>query len=75
MSKQCYVCGKKKVSGGHITRRGMAKKKGGIGMHIVKNVKRTFKPNLQSAKIREGSLVKKVAVCAACIRSGFISKA
>ena len=75
MSKQCYVCGKRKISGGHITRRGLAKKQGGIGMHIVKNVKRTFKPNLQSAKIKEGSVVKKVAVCTACIRSGLISKA
>ena len=75
MSKQCYVCGKKKVSGGHITRRGLAKKKGGIGMHIVKNVKRTFKPNLQSARIKEGSRTKRVTVCAACIRSGSIAKA
>ena len=74
MSRQCHVCGKRKTAGGHITRRGLAKKKGGIGMHIVKNVKRTFKPNLQSVKIREGSLAKKVLVCTACIRSGLISK-
>ncbi len=75
MSKECYVCKKRKVSGGHITRRGLAKKKGGIGMHVVKNVKRTFKPNLQSAKIKEGGVTKKVVVCAACIRSGFVTKA
>ena len=74
MSRQCYVCGKRKTTGGHITRRGLAKKKGGIGMHIVKNVKRTFKPNLQSAKIREGSQAKKVLVCTACIRSGLVVK-
>ncbi len=75
MSKACYVCGKRKISGGHITRRGLAKKKGGIGMHVVKNVKRTFKPNLQPARIREGATVKKVTVCTACIRSGAITKA
>ena len=69
------MCGKKKVAGGHITRRGLAKKKGGIGMHIVKNVKRTFKPNLQSARIKERSQTKRVMVCAACIRSGSITKA
>ncbi len=75
MSKCCYVCGKKKVTGGSIARRGMAKKKGGIGMHIVKNVKRTFKPNLQSARIRENSQVKHVTVCTACIRSSRVAKA
>jgi large subunit ribosomal protein L28 len=75
MSKTCYVCGKRKTAGGSITRRGLAKKKGGIGMHVVKNVKRTFKPNLQSARIREGSAVKKVKVCTSCIRSGLIVKA
>ena len=75
MSRQCYICGKKRTAGGHITRRGLAKKKGGIGMHIVKNVKRVFKPNLQSARIKQGeSATKKVLVCTACIRSGVISK-
>ncbi len=75
MSKECYVCKKRKVSGGQITRRGLAKKKGGIGMHVVKNVKRTFKPNLQSVRIKEDGVTKKVVVCAACIRSGDITKA
>ena len=75
MSKQCYVCGKRKVVGGRITRRGLAKKKGGIGMHVVKNVKRIFKPNLQTVKIREGSLAMTRQVCVACIRSGKIVKA
>ena len=75
MSKECYICKKRKKAGGHITRRGMAKKKGGIGMHVVKNVKRTFKPNLQTARIKEGGTTKRVVVCAACIRSGSIVKA
>ncbi len=75
MSKQCYICGKKKVVGGRITRRGLAKKKGGIGMHVVKNVKRIFKPNLQSAKIREGSNSKTVKICVSCIRSDHVVKA
>lgn len=74
MSKECYVCGKKKTTGGSITRRGLAKKKGGIGMHVVKNTRRTFSPNLQPAKINESGTVKRVTVCAACIRSGKITK-
>ena len=42
MSKVCEMCGKTKANGGCITRKGLAKKAGGIGMHVVKNVKRTF---------------------------------
>jgi large subunit ribosomal protein L28 len=75
MGKQCYSCGKKKVVGGSITRRGLAKKTGGIGTHVVKNVKRTFKPNLQSVRIREGETVKKVNVCTQCLRSDKVAKA
>ncbi|NQU11420.1 50S ribosomal protein L28 [bacterium] len=75
MSRVCEICGKQKVVGGSITRRGMPKKKGGIGTHVVKNVKRTFSPNLQSVRVRSGGGVQRRKVCTACIRSGKIQKA
>jgi large subunit ribosomal protein L28 len=75
MSKVCSICGKGKTVGGSITRRGLAKKKGGIGMHVVKNVKRTFKPNLQKVRVSEGGNTRRKQVCAACIRSGKVEKA
>ncbi len=75
MSMVCEICGKKKVVGGSIIRKGLAKKKGGIGMHVVKNTKRTFKPNIQSARVNIDGQVKKIKVCAACIRSGKVQKA
>ena len=75
MSRVCEICGKHKVVGGHITRRGLAKKKGGIGMHVVKNTKRTFEVNLQSVKIDDGGTVRTVKLCAACIRNGDFQKA
>jgi len=75
MSTVCDVCGKTKVVGGSITRKGLAKKKGGIGMHVVKSNKRTFKPNLQAAKASVGGTVKRIKVCTACIRSGKVQKA
>jgi len=75
MSKVCGICGKGKHVGGSITRRGLAKKKGGIGMHVVKNVKRTFTPNLQRIKIRVDGGAKHMKVCTACIRSNRIVKA
>lgn len=74
MSKVCECCGKKKNVGGAITRRGLAKKKGGIGMHVVKNVKRTFHPNLQSVRVRTGKGVRRMKVCTSCIRAGKIAK-
>ncbi len=75
MSKVCEMCGKVKANGGHITRKGLAKKAGGIGMHVVKNVKRTFEVNLQNVKINAGGTVKSVKMCARCIRTGNFSKA
>ncbi len=75
MSRVCEICGKHKVMGGHITRRGLAKKKGGIGMHVVKNTKRVFAPNLQSVKAVVNGTTKTMTVCTACIRSGKVTKA
>ena len=75
MSKVCEMCGKTKANGGCITRKGMAKKAGGIGMHVVKNVKRTFEVNLQNVKINAGGTVKTVKMCVRCIRTGNFDKA
>ncbi len=74
MGAICEICGKHKASGGHITRRGLAKKKGGIGMHVVKNTKREFKPNLKSVRAVVDGEVKRLTVCTACIRSGKVEK-
>ena len=75
MSKVCDICGKKRVTGGSITRKGLAKKAGGIGMHVVKNVKRVFHPNVQNVKVKTESGVKRIKVCTSCIRSEKVKKA
>jgi large subunit ribosomal protein L28 len=74
MSMVCEICGKRKVVGGSIIRKGLAKIKGGIGTHVVKNNKRTFKPNIQKAKVNIDGTVKRIKVCTSCIRSGKIKK-
>ena len=74
MGKACAVCSKSKTVGGSITRRGLPKKKGGIGTHVVKNVKRTFKPNLQKVRVKTEHGVQRMNVCTACIRAGRIEK-
>lgn len=75
MSNVCEICGKKKAHGGRIIRRGLAKKKGGIGMHVVKVSPRTFEPNIQTVRVMEDGVAVRRKVCVACIRSGKVQKA
>ena len=75
MSNVCAYCGKKHAVGGTITRRGLAKKKGGIGTHVVKNNKRLFKPNMQNVKAKIDGTVRRVKACTSCIRGGKVQKA
>ncbi len=75
MAKTCELCGKGPVAGRSIARRGMAKKKGGVGKNITGITKRRFLPNLQSVKIVEDNGAhKRIRACTSCIRSGKITK-
>ncbi len=74
MSNVCEICGKKKVQGARIIRRGLAKKKGGIGMHVVKVSPRVFEPNIQSINVNDNGTHKRMKVCVSCIRSGKVKK-
>ena len=51
MSKICSITGSRVTRGSVIHRRGMAKKKGGVGRHVTKNVRREFHPNLHEHRI------------------------
>jgi large subunit ribosomal protein L28 len=51
MARICIIRGTRVRSGGRIHRSGLAKKKGGIGRHVTKVVKRTVSPNLQTKRI------------------------
>ena len=51
MSKVCSITGSRVTRGSIIHRRGMAKKKGGVGRHVTKNVRREFHPNLHEHRI------------------------
>ena len=58
------------MTGNSITRRGLPKKKGGIGLKTTGITKRKFFPNLQSKKVILEGKIKKVKVCAKCIKGG-----
>ncbi|MHC4713927.1 MAG: 50S ribosomal protein L28 [Planctomycetota bacterium] len=74
MSMKCEICGKSPSFGNSITRRGLAKKKGGVGQKITGITRRRFKPNIQKVRVRTGGGVKRMRVCARCIKSGKIIK-
>jgi len=75
MARECYICGKKPVSGGTISRRGMAKSKGGVGQRITGRTLRRFSPNLQTTSTVIEGKKKKVRVCAKCLKAGKVTKA
>lgn len=74
MSRICEICGKKPFRGHQITRRGMAKAKGGVGQKITGKTKRSFLPNLQRVRAVRDGRTGRIRVCTTCIRSGKIVK-
>jgi large subunit ribosomal protein L28 len=49
--KVCSITKASVSKGSVIHRRGMAKKKGGVGRHVTANTPRTFTPNLKTRRI------------------------
>lgn len=63
---KCAVCGKSQSNGNKlsITR-----------SHISKRSPRTWKPNLRSVKAEVDGEVKRISVCAKCLRDGKVKRA
>lgn len=51
MSRVCSITGAKPSRGHVIHRRGLAKKKGGVGQHVTANTRRMFIPNLKVRRL------------------------
>ncbi len=51
MSRICSITKARPGKGHTIHRRGMAKKKGGVGRHVTANTPRRFFPNLKTRRI------------------------
>ena len=63
------------VTGGRIIHKGN-EKAGGIGLQLVKNNKRVFRPNLQRVRVKLPSgRVKRIWVSVKAIKAGKIQKA
>jgi len=75
MARICFVTGKTRTVGSKIHRKGLTKKSGGIGTHVAKKTKRTFKPNVQRVRVRlPGGAVKRVWVSAKALKAGKVDK-
>lgn len=74
MARECDICGKTQQVGKRIIRHGLAKKKGGIGLHTTGITPRRFLPNLQRIRVMENGRVVRRLVCTTCIKAGKIVK-
>ena len=62
MARMCDICGKKPMSGNHVS-------------HAHNRSRRRFLPNLQSVRAKVDGRVKRLTVCTNCIKSGKVQKA
>lgn len=74
MSRVCEICGKGPIAGRTIARRGLAKKKGGVGKKITGITKRRFFPNLQNVHVIIQGVPQRIKVCTACLKAGKVQK-
>lgn len=74
MSRICQICGKKPVAGRSIVRRGLAKKKGGVGQKITGITPRRFMPNLKRVKAIVDGVPQRIIVCVKCLKAGKVTK-
>lgn len=74
MARRCEICGKGTAVGYQIERRGLAKRKGGVGRKITGRTKRKFKANIQTIKANMNGSIKKIKICTRCINAGKVVK-
>jgi len=61
MAMVCEICGKKPMSGNHVS-------------HAHNKNKRRFLPNLQRIRVQTADGVKRMRVCTSCIQANKIQK-
>jgi large subunit ribosomal protein L28 len=74
MAKVCENCGKKTMFGNTISRRGLAKYLGGVGVKKTGVSRRRFEPNLQLLRVEIEGTVRRAKICTRCLKSGTITK-
>ena len=70
MGKICELCGKHTTFGNTISRRGMAKYLGGVGVKKTGVSRRRFEPNVQKIRVEMDGVVRRAKICTRCIKTG-----
>jgi len=74
MARRCEVSGKSTRSGKHIARRGLPKKKGGVGLKTTGHTLRKFKANIQKVRILlPDGTVKRVKLSTTALKRGLMA--
>lgn len=73
MARRCAVTGKGTRSGMQIARRGLPKKKGGVGLKTTGHCRRKFKANIQKVRVLlpDGSVVR-MKLAATALKRGLV---
>src|SRR5438552_1399703 len=66
--RRCAICHKGPIRGDQITRRGLAKSKGGVGRKITGRSHRSYKPNLQRVRAVVGGKNVRLKVCTSFVK-------
>ena len=74
MLKKCALCGKGEMWGHNISRKGLAKSKGGTGKKTSRVTRRNFLPNLRKARTVINNKLRTVYVCTKCVKAGKLQK-
>ena len=74
MARVCEICGKKTAVGHKLERRGLPKKKGGVGLKITGKTKRKFMPNIQTMRANINGSIKRIKICTRCMNAGKVVK-
>ena len=74
MSRVCESTGRRTRVGNKVARRGLAKKKGGVGRRVTGRSKRKFKPNIQRVRVLDpdGRLLR-LKLSTRAIKTGMIT--
>lgn len=74
MARVCEMTGRRTRTGNSVSRRGIAKKKGGIGLRCTGRSMRKFKPNIHTVRVLTpwGSIVR-MKLSAKAIKTGQIT--
>lgn len=76
MSRVCEICSKGPMTGNRIIRHGLAKYKGGIGLHTTGITRRRYLPNLVNVHVRKpNGTTCHMKVCTKCLKSNRVTKA